>query len=197
MELLDIITQYGWRALVVTIAVFALIECLKPVFRKLVPKENARHTIYTLLNFGFTLGFSALLSWILNEVNTLWSIYGASIIVVNISYPIIANIGFFDWISKLFGGLLEKTNEGYAWKRVVYELASQFGVDPSILDKIATKVEEEYLDKINAGAELFFGENVVELTLNIKQKLAGFVSNDKLQEVAELLYTKLKESWVK
>lgn len=197
MELLDIITQYGWRALVVTIVVFALIECLKPLFRKFVKKDNVRHSIYTILNYGFTLGFSALLGLILNELNNLWSIYGASIIVVNLSYPIIANVGFFDWLAKVFGGLLEKTNEGYAWQKVISELASQFGVDSNILDKIATKVEEEYLDKIKAGAELFFGENAVELTLNIKQKLAGFVSNEKLQEVAELLYTKLKESWVK
>ena len=196
MELLDIITQYGWRALVVTIAVFALIECLKPVLRKLAKEKCKTHYLH-FVKLWIYFGFLGIAIVDFKRGYTLWSIYGASIIVVNISYPIIANIGFFDWISKLFGGLLEKTNEGYAWKRVVYELASQFGVDPSILDRIATKVEEEYLDKINAGAELFFGENVVELTLNIKQKLAGFVSNDKLQEVAELLYTKLKESWVK
>lgn len=197
MELLEIISQYGWRALLVAIAVFTLIECFKPLFRKIIVKDNVRHTVYTVLNYGFTLGFSALLVLILNEMTTLWNIYGASIVVVNISYPIIANIGFFDWLAKLFGGLLEKTNEGYAWKKVISELASQFGVESSILDKVATMVEGEYLEKIKANAKLFFGMNAVELTLNIKQKLAGFVSNEKLQEVAESLYNKLKESWVK
>lgn len=197
MELLDIITQYGWKALLITILVLTSIELLKPLLRRVIKNEQGRHSVYVILNYLFTLLFTTLLVWMLGALDTVWSVYGASIIVVNISYPIVANVGFIGWIRSLLGTLLEKTSEGYAWRLVVEELSKQFGIDSDVLDKVATKIEEEYFDEIKENAELFFTGNKEELVLNIKQKLAGFISNDKLQEIADTLYIRLKESWLK
>lgn len=198
MELLiDILKQYGWQALCVALFVFLLIELIKPIARKVIKQTNIRHTVYVAINYASTLGFSALLSLILKQSDKTFQLYGSAIIVVNILYPIIANLGLFNWIAGLFKELLAKTTENGAWKKVLSELAKKFGIDPEVADKIATKIEEEYLPKINADAEDFFKQYKDELILNIKQKLAGFVENGQLQTVAEELFKKLKESWVK
>ena len=195
MELLiELLQQYGWQAVVIAVLTIVLIECVKPLARKLLKQENARHTVYTVLNYAISLGFSAALAAILGRFDDVFTLYGSAIMVVNVLTPIVVNIGLLKWIEGLFSDLWTKISDG-SWKKSLKELGAVFGVDTKILDEVATKIEEEYLDLIKAGKDIFFFENKEELILNIKQKLAGFVENGKLQEVAEGLFEKLKDSW--
>lgn len=198
MELLiEIIKQYGWQALVVSLFVFALIECIKPLARKIIKQTNVRHTVYVGLNYISTLGFSALFALLIfKSIDKTWALYGSAIVVVNILYPVIANLGFFNWIASLFKNMYESITENGKWNKTVRELAKALGVDEKILDEIATRVENQYLPKIKEGAEKFFGDNAKEVILNIKQKLAGFIPNEQLDAVAQLLFQKLAEAWV-
>lgn len=193
--IIELLKQYGWQAVVIAVLTVALIECIKPLARKLIQKENARHTLYTALNYAFSLGLSAALAAILKRIGDTFTLYGSAILVVNILTPIVANIGFLNWIESLFKSLWQKTTERGAWKKALEDLGEIFGIDTSMLDAVATKIEEEYLPLIQVGKDIFFSENKEELILNIKQKLAGFVENGKLQEVAEGLFEKLKDSW--
>lgn len=195
MELLiELLKQYGWQAVVIAVLTIVLIECVKPLARKILKQENARHTVYTVLNYAISLGFSAALAAILGRFDDVFTLYGSAIMVVNVLTPIVVNIGLLKWIEGLFSDLCTKISDG-SWKKSLKELGAVFGVDTKILDEVATKIEEEYLDLIKAGKDIFFSENKEELILNIKQKLAGFVENGKLQEVAEGLFEKLKDSW--
>ena len=192
--IIELLQQYGWQAVVIAVLTIVLIECVKPLARKILKQENARHTVYTVLNYAISLGFSAALAAILGRFDDVFTLYGSAIMVVNVLTPIVVNIGLLKWIEGLFSDLWTKTSDG-SWKKSLKELGAVFGVDTKILDEVATKIEEEYLDLIKAGKDIFFSENKEELILNIKQKLAGFVENGKLQEVAEGLFEKLKDSW--
>lgn len=195
MELLiELLKQYGWQAVIIAVITIVLIECIKPLARKILKQENARHTVYTVLNYAISLGFSAALAAILGRFDDVFTLYGSAIMVVNVLTPIVVNIGLLKWIEGLFSDLWTKISDG-SWKKSLKELGAVFGVDTKILDEVATKIEEEYLDLIKAGKDIFFSENKEELILNIKQKLAGFVENGKLQEAAEGLFEKLKDSW--
>lgn len=192
--IIELLQQYGWQAVVIAVLTIVLIECVKPLARKILKQENARHTVYTVLNYAISLGFSAALAAILGRFDDVFTLYGSAIMVVNVLTPIVVNIGLLKWIEGLFSDLWTKISDG-SWKKSLKELGAVFGVDTKILDEVATKIEEEYLDLIKAGKDIFFSENKEELILNIKQKLAGFVENGKLQEVAEGLFEKLKDSW--
>lgn len=193
--IIELLKQYGWQAVLVAVLTVALIECLKPLARKLITKENVRHTVYTTLNYILSLGLSALLAAILKRMDDVFTLYGSAILVVNILTPIVANTGLLAWVEGVVKDIWNKTTDNGAWKKTLEDLGKIFGVDTAMLDAVATKVEEEYLPLIQAGKDLFFVGNRDELILNIKQKLAGFVDNGKLQEVAEELFEKLKESW--
>lgn len=198
--LIELLKLYGWQALVVALCVFAIIELIKPHIRKIVVKDSVRHTIYTLLNYILTLGLAALLTFVVTgNIDGLMHLYGTAIVVVNILYPIIANVGFFDWISKVFKEVFKKVIEEGAWKKIVLDLANKFGLDLEVIEMIIIKIEKEYLPTIcncEGGAEAFFDKFKAELILNIRQKLAGFVENGKLQEVAEALFDKLKDGFI-
>lgn len=189
--LIEIIKQYGWQATVVSMFVFATIECIKPFARKAISKSTARHSLYMGLNYVLTFGYSVALTLILGRFETVLQLYGSSIVVVNILYPIIANVGFFDWVSGLFRDFFAKKSELGSWKAAIKSVATEFGIDQAMLNTVATKVGEEYKQLIADGAESFFTENQTELVLNMKQKLAGFVDNEILHEVAEHLFTAL------
>lgn len=193
--IIELLKQYGWQAVVIAVLTVALIGCIKPLARKFIKKENVRHTLYTALNYVFSLGLSAILAAILKRIGDTFTLYGSAILVVNILTPIVANTGFLNWIESLFKSMWQKTTESGTWKKTLEDLGEIFGIDTSMLDVVATKIEEEYLTPIQVGKDIFFSENKEELILNIKQKLAGFVENGRLQEVAEELFEKLKDSW--
>lgn len=196
MQLIDLLLDYGWQAVVVSLLSLTLVEISKLWVRKLVKSANVRHVLYTALSWVFALGFTAALSAILKRLEGLWSLYGAAFTVTTILGKLCADAGLFNWIETQIKSIWESMTENGKWSKAIREVGSALGVDTVVLDSVATKVEEEYLPLIEAGAELFFNNNQEELTLNMKQKLAGFVSNEKLQEVAEGLFKKLKESWV-
>lgn len=193
--IIELLKQYGWQAVVIAVLTVALIECIKPRARKFIKKENARHTLYTALNYALSLGLSAVLAAILKRFGDTFTLYGSAILVVNILTPIVANTGFLNWIEDIFKSWQQKTTESGAWKKALEDLGEIFGIDTKMLDSVATKIEEEYLPLIQDGKDIFFSNNKEELILNIKQKLAGFVENGKLQEAAEGLFEKLKDSW--
>ena len=193
--IIELLKQFGWQAVVIAVLTVALIECIKPLARKFVKKENARHTLYTALNYAFSLGLSAVLEASLNRIGDTLTLYGSAILVVNILTPIVANTGFLNWIESLFKSLWQKTTESGAWKKALEDLGEVFGIGTTMMDVAATKLEEEYLPLIQEGKDIFFSENKEELIMNLKQKLAGFVENGKLQGVAEGLFEKLKDSW--
>lgn len=196
MELIwELLTLYGWQSVVIAVCTFALIELCKPLARKVVKKEKVRHVLYLLLGYGFTAGLSCGLAAILHRFGDWLTLYGSAMVVVNVLGPIISNAGFFNWLEGVIGGAWSNLSESGQWKKAIKELGSVFGVDEAVLDKIADKVEEEYAPLIKEGAQLFFTENKEELILNLKQKLAGFVENGKLQELAEGLYSKLAAAW--
>ena len=193
--IIDLITKYGWHAVVIAIATFALVECIKPLARKFIQKENLRHVFYILCTYAFAFGLTYAVAAIVKRVEDALSLYGSAMLVINVLCPIITNIGFFEWVESILGELWDKVSENSAWKKAVTELGNSFGVDSDILDRICTKIEEEYMPLIKEGAEAFFSGNKEELVLNIKQKLAGFVDDDILQDLAESLYSKLADSW--
>lgn len=193
--IIELLKQYGWQAVVIAVLTVALIECIKPLARKFVKKESARHTLYTALNYAFSLGLSAVLEASLNRIGDTLTLYGSAILVVNILTPIVANTGFLNWIESLFKSMWQKTTESGAWKKALEDLGEVFGISTTMMDVAATKLEEEYLPLIQDGKDIFFSENKEELIMNLKQKLAGFVENGKLQGVAEGLFEKLKDSW--
>lgn len=189
--ILDLLKQYGWQSVVVAVITVVLIELIKPFARKFFKNEKVRHTLYTALTFVFCLAVTSAMAAIMHQMSEVFTLYGSSMTVLLVLTPIVANTGFLNWIEDLFKGLFENGN----WKKAMKELGKMFGVDVSILDKVATKVEEEYLPLIKECKDAFFVDNKEELILNIKQKLAGFVENGRLQELAECLFEKLKNSW--
>lgn len=195
--IIELLANYGWQAVVVALLDFAIIECCKPCARKLIKKEQVRHTLYTVASYVLCFGLAVAMAAILKKFDMLLNYVGSSIIVANVLAPIFANVGFFNWIEKVVGQLWGKMSESGQWKKAVTEIGKAFGVDSAMLDVVATKIEEEYMPLIKEGANLFFDNNEEELTMNITQKLAGFVKNEQLQDVAKALFDKLKESWKK
>ena len=194
--LLSIIEQYGWQSLVVAVCTFALIECIKPLARRWIIRVNVRHTLYTALNYIFTLGGAALLMLILGMTDRIFTLYGTSIIVVNILYPVIANAGFFDWAGGIVKSIAKRFFDSGEWKKVVADLGQRFGIDEYVLTVVLDKFEAEYGSKLKAGAKEFFDNCESEIILNLKQKLAGFVESGKLQESAESLLRTVRNFWV-
>lgn len=193
--IVNLITQYGWQAVLVAVLALAFVEIFKPLIRKGIKSESGRHTLYTVISYVSALGFTAALAAILHRIGDLFNLYGSVVIVLGILTPVVINTGFIKLIEDSCGALWAKLSENGAWKKVIKELGKKFGIDESILDTVATKIETEYKPFIDAGAQAFFTGNKEELVLNIKQKLAGFVENGELQSLAESLYTKLAESW--
>ena len=197
MELIiELLVKYGWQAVVVAVVSFFLVECIKPLARKVIGQKNVRHTLYWVLSYAFALGLSAGLAAILGRFGDWLTLFGSAAIVVGVLAPVISNVGFWDWIEGIVGKLWSKIKDVKSWKFSIATLAKTFNVDLSTLDTIATKVEEEYKALLEGDASSFFASNTDELILNIKQKLAGFVDNSKLQEAAEGLFNALKDSWV-
>lgn len=193
--LLELLKDYGWQAVVVALLSLALVEVSKLWVRKLIKNANARHVLYTGLSWVYALGFTAALLGILGRIGDLWALYGASYTVTTILGKVCADAGLFAWLEKQIGELWANKTENGQWMKAIKEVGAALGVDVDVLDSVATKIEEEYLPLIKAGAELFFTDNKEELILNMKQKLAGFVKNEKLQETAEALFQKMKDSW--
>ena len=175
--LLSIIEQFGWQSLVVAVCTFTLIECIKPLARRWIIRVNARHTLYTALNYIFTLGGAALLMLILGMTDRIFTLYGTSIIVVNILYPVIANAGFFDWAGGIVKSIAKRFFDSGEWKKVVADLGQRFGIDEYVLTVVLDRFDVEYASKLLAGAKEFFRDNEPEILLNLKQKLAGFADN--------------------
>ena len=194
--LLSIIEQYGWQSLVVAVCTFALIECIKPLARRWIIRVNVRHTLYTALNYIFTLGGAALLMLILGMTDRIFTLYGTSIIVVNILYPVIANVGFFDWAEGIVKSIAKRFFDSGEWKKVVADLGQRFGIDEYALTAVMDRFDVEYASKLLAGAKEFFRDNEPEILLNLKQKLAGFADNKYLQELAERVLVVIRSSWV-
>lgn len=197
MELVfNIVKQYGWQSLVVAIATFIMIECIKPLARKWFKKTQVRHTLYTICNYAFTFGFSAFLSWVLGRFGDLSALFGSSIIVVNILYPVIANVGIFAWLESVAKSLFDKVTKEGKWKELVKELSIKIGIGEEIINLIISRFESEYALQLGADVVSFLLGNESELLLNLKQKLAGFVDNAKLNEVSEQLLDSIKAAWV-
>ena len=194
--IIDLLTKYGWQSVVSAVIAFLLVELLKPLARKFITKKPIRHTLYWLLSYVFSLGLTVGLAAILGRFDEWISLYGSTVIVVSILAPLISNVGFWDWIEGIVADLKVKLSDSKVWKNALKALASSFGVDTSVLDKIATMIKSEYEQYLSSDAKSFLDSNSEELVLNIKQKLAGFVDNDKLQDAAAGLFAAIKDDLV-
>ena len=197
MELIiELLLQYGWQSVVVAVITFLLIELLKPLARKVLTTKQVRHTMYWLLSYAISLGLTVGLAAILGRFGEWTTLYGSTVVVVSILAPVISNIGFWDWLENLVGELWSKLSDKRVWKVALKAFAQQFNIDLSVIERIVDMVTVEYQQQLDSDAKTFLTDSREELTLNIKQKLAGFVSNDQLQEAAEGLFTAIKESLV-
>ena len=122
-------------------------------------------------------------------------------IVVNVLGQVISNLGFWNWIEGVIGEFVGKITDKNIWKKCLKELVTSFGIDASVLNAVADNIQDEYKEivpEIKKDPEEFFKNNEsasTEFIMNIKQKLAGFISGEKLQEASEQLFGKLVSSW--
>lgn len=202
MELIwNLIVEYGWQAVVIALFTFLSIEGIKPVARKYIKKENARHTLYVGCNYAFTLVWSFVLALILKNTANTFQIFAPAMVVVNVLGPIISNLGFWGWIEGVVTEFINKVTDRNIWKKSLKELVANFGIDAAILDGIAKNVENEYsevIPDIKENAEEFLKNNTKaeeNFIANIRQKLAGFVSKDKLEDASKQLFNKLFAIW--
>lgn len=193
MELLiDLILKYGWQSVVVAVLTFFLIELIKPLARKLISKSEFRHTLYYILSYPVALGWAAGLAFVLGVFESYLTLYGTAMVVINILSPFISNIGFWDWIEGIVKDVISKLTDFSSWKKALNLVSTTFGVDCSTLSAIVVKLALEYPDLSSVDAGKFISENAEELVLNLKQKLAGFVDNEALQDAADALFDALK-----
>ena len=197
----NLIVDYGWQAMVIALLTFVSIECIKPLARKLIKKENIRHILYVGCNYLFTIIYSFVLALILKDVSSVFTIFAPSMIVVNVLGQVISNLGFWNWIEGVIGEFVGKITDKNIWKKCLKELVASFGIDASVLNAVADNIQDEYKEivpEIKKDPEEFFKNNEsasTEFIMNIKQKLAGFISGEKLQEASEQLFGKLVSSW--
>lgn len=191
----DLICSYGWQAVVIALFTFTLVECIKPLARKFIKKENVRHVVYIACSYVFAILLSLVLAAILGNVKDTFTLFAPAIVVINVLGQIISNAGFWNWLENAIAESWAKMTESGAWKKALKELSNLFGADTKVLDAVADKIEAEYDTLIKAGKNEFLEENKEEIVSNMKQKLAGFVDNTKLQEIAEGLFSKLVEAW--
>lgn len=197
----NLIVEYGWQAVVIALFTFLSIEGIKPIARKYIKKENARHTLYVGCNYVFTLVWSFALALILKDTPNTFQIFAPAMVVVNVLGPVISNLGFWNWVEGVVEEFVGKITDRNIWKKGLKELVANFGIDASILEGVAKNIENEYsevIPDIKENSEEFFKNNETaedNFVANIKQKLAGFVSKEKLDDASKQLFDKLFASW--
>lgn len=197
----NLIVEYGWQAVVIALFTFLSIEGIKPIARKYIKKETARHTLYVGCNYVFTLAWSFVLALILKNTSNTFQIFAPAMVVVNVLGPVISNLGFWNWAEGVVEEFVGKITDRNIWKRGLKELVANFGIDASILEGVAKNIENEYsevIPDIKENSEEFFKNNETaedNFVANIKQKLAGFVSKEKLDDASKQLFDKLFASW--
>lgn len=197
----NLIVEYGWQAVVIALFTFLSIEGIKPIARKYIKKDNARHTLYVGCNYVFTLAWSFVLALILKDTSNTFQIFAPAMVVVNVLGPVISNLGFWNWIEGVVEEFVGKITDRNIWKKGLKELVANFGIDASILEGVAKNIENEYsevIPDIKENSEEFFKNNETaedNFVANIKQKLAGFVSKEKLDDASKQLFDKLFASW--
>lgn len=95
-----------------------------------------------------------------------------------------------------FSKFIKWLSEKVAWKKALKLFGEKYNIDTKITDIIATEIENNYLDKINADAVTAFEEYGSEMVKTMYEKLKGFVKDEDLSDVALGLFGMLKESWV-
>lgn len=202
MELIwNLIVEYGWQAVVIALLTFLSIECIKPLARKFIKKENARHILYVGCNYLFAIIYSFVLALILKNVANTFTIFAPAMVVINVLGQIISNLGFWNWLEDLIKEAVTKITDKNVWKKCLKELVVEFGVDARIFDGIVEKFESDYenvIPEVKKDPEEFFNNNQnagTEFVANFKQKLAGFVKSEQLDDAAKKLLEKLVNSW--
>lgn len=116
LDLLALIKNWGWRAVVTGVAVLFIIEITKPLIRKMIKNEQGRHAFYSfidvLLIAIMTYAWMAIKSmvWAID-----WIAFGTAVsaayTVLKLIYPAYSNLGPQACLKALFTAIFKHKKE--------------------------------------------------------------------------------------
>ena len=116
LDIMELITTWGWKAVIIGFAAFFLIEVFKPLIRKMIKNEPVRHAFYSIIDIVLVaVGCYAWMaiqftSWSINwaDFGTMFTAaYGA----LKIIYPVYSNLGIQKGLRALFTAIFHKRKE--------------------------------------------------------------------------------------
>ena len=107
LDIVALVTTWGWKAVIVGFAAFFLIEVFKPLIRKMIKNESGRHVFYSIIDI--VLVAAGCYAWMATQF-TSWSInwadfgtmFAAAYAVLKVIYPIYSNLGIQAGLTSLF-----------------------------------------------------------------------------------------------
>lgn len=110
LDIVQLITTWGWKAAVIGAAVFLFIEVFKPLIRKVIKSEAGRHVFYSIIDIVLVAASCYL--WISLESHcwnldykALATMFTAAYSVLKIIYPVYSNLGLQAAIKAIFGAI--------------------------------------------------------------------------------------------
>ena len=116
LDIMELITTWGWKAVIIGFAAFFLIEVFKPLIRKMIKNESGRHAFYSIIDI--VLVAAGCYSWMAIQF-TSWSInwadfgtmFTAAYGALKIIYPVYSNLGIQKGLKALFTAIFHKRKE--------------------------------------------------------------------------------------
>ena len=116
LDIVQLITTWGWKAVVIAFAAFFLIEVFKPLIRKMIKNEQGRHAFYSIIDL--VLVAAGCYAWMAIQSMSWgidWAGFGtmftAAYGALKIIYPIYSNLGIQAVIRSLFTAIFKRKKE--------------------------------------------------------------------------------------
>ena len=116
LDIVQLITTWGWKAVVIAFAAFFLIEVFKPLIRKMIKNEQGRHAFYSIIDL--VLVAAGCYAWMAIQSMSWgidWAGFGtmftAAYGALKIIYPIYSNLGIQAAIRSLFASIFKRKKE--------------------------------------------------------------------------------------
>jgi hypothetical protein len=106
----DVVIRFGWQVAAIAFSTLIIIGLLKPLIRKGVKVEAQRHAIYQGVEFALVFVFAwlvrAIEAWAIIPSQEIWTSAVAGYTVVNLIYPLYANLSVKELLTKIFNGVV-------------------------------------------------------------------------------------------
>lgn len=189
---------FGWWTVAFIAGVTLVMIPINLLFKKLMNKESLqrlRKTTSALMVYLLSLGVIAAFTAIThNHILLDFNYLGTSTISVGFCSQVLWTI--IKFVKDYGSSALKAIFSGNSWKGLIKDVAKTYNINAGLTTVIITNIEK-YLNGINGDNAQIFLDNELKILNDLKSKLTGFVTSDKIEETANGIVLKIKESLTK